>query len=112
MQTRRLKQQKQHALCALIDAIVEESGGYEPAAMPRIELLYKASYPDRSERDNRSEARLLYSLVYIYKMTPQEEHAEVTRDLNKILDGMKKRSVLKKNLKLIAGGRTDKESPL
>jgi hypothetical protein len=109
MRTRRLKQQKHHALCALIDAIVEESGGYDPAAMRRIELLYKASYPDRSEQDNKSEARLLYSLVYIYKMTPREEHAEVTRDLNEILDNMKKRSELKKHLKLIAGGRADKE---
>lgn len=109
MRSRRLKQQKQHALCALIDAIVEECGGYEAAAIPRIDLLYKASYPDRPERENKSEARLLYSLVYIYKMTPREEHAEVTRDLNEILDSMKKRSKLKKNLKLVAGGRSDKE---
>jgi hypothetical protein len=92
----------------LIDAILEESDGFEPEAMPRIELLYRASYPERPERENKSEARLLYSLVYIYKMTPREEHAEVTRDLNEILDSMKKRSDLKKNLKLIAGGRSDK----
>ena len=108
MHSRRLKRQKQHALCALIDAIVEESSGYEPEALPRIELLYKASYPDRPERENKSEARLLYSLVYIYKMTPREEHAEVTRDLNEILDSMKKRADVKKHLKLVAGGRTDK----